>query len=320
MNAITLGQALEEHQAAMIGVLSDQTVKWYATKLKSLKDYLGANHRLDSITLSDLRKWRALLEKRTTRYDSHPTKPVQQGGLAPETFRSIVRGVRLFFRWCVAEGLLVTNPAERLELPKREKNPRKGIAESDMHHIIDAAKSDTRDYALCLFMADTACRAGGITTLKISDLDLANRRAIVTEKGLGGHGLPRAVFFEQDTTEALRAWLQERETWPHHETEYVFIGTRGPLTYSGVYLLIKRIAKSLGLAGGWNPHNWRHGAARAMLKNGASLAHVQQILGHADVSTTARFYATFATRELQEAHDRYSWRAGSGLQPEVQHG
>ncbi len=315
MKAAALGSMIGDYILSMTGVKSPATVKWYASRLKSLAVFIGADRDVTSITIADLRKWRAALNGKATRFEDHPTRPTESGGLASETFRGYVRAVRIFFRWLVAEDVLSKNPADRLELPPRSKLPRKGIEAGDMQHIIEAAHSphgyaynQARDYALTLFMADTACRAGGIYNLKVADLDLPNRRATVTEKGLGGNGLPRAVFLEPDTVKAVQAWLDQRPAdWP--DADYVFNTPKGSLTYSGVYLVIKRLAKHAEVTTGWNPHNWRHGAARAMLNNGASLAHVQQILGHADVSTTARFYGTFATRELQDAHDRYSWRA-----------
>lgn len=318
MIAATLGTTLDDYILSMTGVKSTATIKWYATRLKSLVVFIGADRDVTSITIADLRKWRVAMSGKTTRFEDHPTRPTKGGGLASETFRGYVRAVRIFFRWLVAEDVLSKNPADRLELPPRAKLPRKGIEAGDMQRIIEAARgphgygyNQARDYALTLFMADTACRAGGIYNLKVADLDLPNRRANVTEKGLGGNGLPRAVFIEPDTIKAVQAWLDQRSNdWP--DSEYVFNTPKGKLKHSGVYQLIKRLAKHADVGPGWNPHNWRHGAARAMLTNGASLAHVQQILGHADVSTTARSYGTFATRELQQAHDRYSWRAQGG--------
>ncbi len=319
MNVATLGEMLDNYILSMTGVKSPATVKWYATRLKSLAAFIGADRDVTTVTLYDLRKWRAALSGKATRFEEHPTRPTESGGLASETFRGYVRAARIFFRWLVAEDVLSKNPADRLELPPRAKLPRKGIEAGDMQHIIEAARDTShdydhhqaRDYALTLFMADTACRAGGIYNLKVADLDLPNRRATVTEKGLGGNGLSRAVFVEPETVTALQAWLEHRPAdWP--DADYVFNTPKGKLNYSGVYQVIKRLAKRANVGPGWNPHNWRHGAARAMLTNGASLAHVQQTLGHADVSTTARFYGTFSTRELQDAHDRYSWRAQGG--------
>lgn len=314
----TLGEMVESFLLDKAGVTSPDTVKWYGMRLKNLVNFIGADRDIATITIADLRKWRAALQAKHTRYETHPTRPTINSGLSAEGFRGYVRAVRILFFWLADEGAIATSPARRFELPPCDRVPRKGIADEDMQRIIKTVTQRTkkkgkanahnlRDRAMVLFLADTACRAGGVYNLKLTDLDLDHCKAIVTEKGLAGNGLPRAVFMEPDAVAALRAWLNARPPWP--DSEYVFNGRKGRMKHSGVYQAIERVAKRAGVETGWNPHNWRHGAARAMLNNGASLAHVQQILGHTDVSTTARFYGTFSTRELQAAHDRYSWRA-----------
>lgn len=109
----------------------------------------------------------------------------------------------------------------------------------------------------------------------------------------------------------MRAWLELRPTVTH---PYVFtsqFNPYNPLTPAGIYRVIQRLASRAGVERGWNPHNWRHGAARAMLKNGANLAEVSQILGHNSITVTADFYATFADDELREAALRTSWVSAS---------
>ncbi len=70
---------------------------------------------------------------------------------------------------------------------------------------------------------------------------------------------------------------------------------------------VGRTQQIAGVGGGFNPHNWRYGAARGMIKNGASLIEVCQLLGHSSVTVTGDYYGTFDEEELRESHREYSW-------------
>ena len=110
--------------------------------------------------------------------------------------------------------------------------------------------------------------------------------------------------------QAIEDWLKVRPC--KKECPYVFVnihkkgGVHG-LTVSGVYQAIERIAEKVGVTSDWNPHNWRHGSARGMIKQGASLSEVSQLLGHSTVTVTGDFYGIFSEEELHESHKSYSW-------------
>jgi site-specific recombinase XerD len=304
--------ALEEFYLSMEGVVSPKTLKWYNHKLGSLMVDIGDND-LEEVTIHDLRKWRSKLAKQKQKFIDHPTKPTIEGGLSKHTLHMYVRACRRFFKWMEEEEYIDNNPAKRLELPPKPKSYRRGIKETERDLILKQAIGNERDYAMALFLADTACRVGGIAGLKIQDLDLENDCAVVHEKGRGGNQKARLVFFQQKTKRALIEWLAIRPETPN--CFYVFggfkkggtrLGWHG-LTESGVYQVIKRLAKKAGVDHGFNPHNWRHGAARGMIKNGASLAVVSQILGHSSTQVTGDIYGILSENELRETHHKHSW-------------
>lgn len=304
--------ALEDFYLSMEGVASPKTVKWYRQKLQALSWSLG-DCTIEEVDIRMLRTWRAHLAQQGERYTNHPTKPVQRGGLSWDTLHGHVRACRRFFKWLEEEEYLDFNPAKKLELPPKPKKVRKGIKENDRDLIIQEAKGSARDYAIVMFLADTACRVGGLVGLKVGDIDLNLQVAIVHEKGRGGNKKARSVFFGKKTKRALEEWLKIRTSTP--DCPYVFVssGTGGTISEvhglkeSGVYQVLKRLAKKAGVEGGYNPHNWRHGAARGMIKNGASLIEVCQLLGHSSVTVTGDFYGVFSEDELQESHREYSW-------------
>ncbi len=281
---MTIAQALALFLQSIRGLLSPATVGWYTHRLAPLTAALG-RRQVSTITLDDLRAWRATLSERR---------------MSPWTLHAHVRAARRLFKWLVEDGKLEKSPAARLELPPLPLDPARGIASADMAKMIRAAKASPRDYALCLFLADTAARVGGVAGLKVEELDLVTGRVLVREKG----SKARAVYFTGRTGRALRVYLGGRKSGP------VFLGCRGraePLKAGGIYQVLKRLARRAGVLRKFNPHAWRHGVARRWLQErGANLGVVSQLLGHSDVSVTSRFYGAFVDEELRQAHRRYT--------------
>ena len=268
---------------AMTGVMSPATVRWYQRRLVPFLAALGSR-AVSRLTVDDLRAWRAALCERP---------------LSPWTLHGHVRAVRRLFAWLVEEGHLRDSPAARLELPSLPMEPAKGITAADMQKVMQVASDNPRDYALCLFLADTGARVGGVAGLGVDDLDFISGRAEVREKG----SKARTVYLTRRTCRALRDYLGSRRSGP------VFLDDRRrgkPLQAGGIYQVIERLARRAGVTGRWNPHAWRHGAARGWLKAGANLAQVSQMLGHSDVSVTVKFYGAFVDEELKAAHRKYT--------------
>jgi integrase/recombinase XerD len=128
--------------------------------------------------------------------------------------------------------------------------------------------------------------------------------ATVREKGRGGQRKARTVFISPRTVAALRQYLDGRSS---DDAQPVFWGQRGPLTTSGVFQRLKRLARTAQIHGRSNPHAFRHGFVRGALQNGADLSTVARLVGHSNVGITAQFYARWTEVELKEKHDRVSW-------------
>jgi integrase len=305
-----LTEALQVFLTSLKGVKSPETVAWYAKRLKPLVEQFG-DRPIEAITIYDLRIWRAELASRVKRYSGHPYRQEEDGKLSPITVHGHVRASRRFFRWLVADGLLESSPAERLELPKKPRIIRDGLPEAHRDALIKAAADNPRDLAIALFLADTACRRGGVAGLNLQALDLRRRRAVVYEKGLGGSGKGRVVFFGRRTADALRTWLAIRPKWVKTDAVFLswdhgrYIDKR--LTGPGINQVMKRLGKKAGIQKGYNPHNWRHGCARGMTRRKAPLQSLSQLMGHSSVSVTADIYGTLDEDDLQQMHDECSW-------------
>jgi integrase len=301
---MNLSGALREFDLSLVGNAAESTRLWYRQRLGALVEFVG-DVEIEELSISDLRRWRAMLVERNGRWKDHPTRPAEKGGLSTWTVRGYLRAVRAFCNWLVREGLMVSSPAARLRLPPRPQNPPKAVSPDDVLRMLEVA--DVRDRAIVSVLAATGCRVGGLCDLRLSDLELEHEpaRAMVREKGRGGKKA-RLVFFGPQTVGALRKWLEIR---PDHDSEedHVFLGQRGPLTEAGVYQVLRRLAKKAKIGGRFNPHAFRHAFARGALENGADLGTVSQLLGHSGIGVTNEFYGRWSVDELGRRSERYGW-------------
>jgi len=190
-----------------------------------------------------------------------------------------------------------------IKRPRRRDPLPKAIASTDYLKIFNATldtDSGVRDRAILAVFADTGCRLGGLLSLTLERLDIANQRGIVIEKG----GRARAVHFTTYTARLLNQWLAVRVS----ESDKVFtsIRTGAGLTDSGVNQILKRLKNRACVRGRVNPHSFRHNFAREYLRNGGDVITLARLLGHSDVQTTAAYYAVFTEDELKELHDKFT--------------
>lgn len=304
---LTMQEAVEQFYCSMDGILAPTTVRFYHDRLPSLLAFLGPESPVNQITIQQLRQWRSSLVNRTgiyqNRNSSHP--PVQKH-LAPATIHQYVRSTKRLFRWLFLEGYTETNPAARLELPQLPSGPgqAKSISARDVLKLLEAAQTP-RDRALILVLCDTAARVGGIASLTLDDIDFEQGMATVHEKGKGGSGKYRHIFFTDATIQALAVYLPERKAAPG--VNALFTNKSGqPLTTSGLREILRRISKLVGIKRA-NPHSFRHGAIRAMLNSGMSLPAASQIAGHSSVTITGDIYGRVSETQLRALHNQHSW-------------
>jgi len=241
---------------------SPRTVGSYREKLGHLVRFLEDPH-VEDVTIDDLRRFLAW------QYEK---------GLSPFTIKSRVRAFKRLWNFCQAEGITESNPAARIRTPQPRREAPKGIAWGDFLALLETTQGgsvlDIRDRALILFLADSGCRVGGLCGLRVGDVDLEARRALVREKGEKS----RLVFFQEPTAGALAAWLEIR---PEDKGTWVFVSFKGGyerLTPSGVYNILAARGKRAGCKGPVNPHAFRHAFARAYLTRGGDLGTLSWVI------------------------------------------
>lgn len=304
-NPMKINKAIDLFLQSLSGVRSQATIRWYNDLLRRFAACF-ADRLIDEITIYDLRSYRSELVEKRTRYGGGSTHPEEAEGLSPFTIHASIKAVKRFFSWCHEEELIPSNPASRLEVPPLPRKTRKGINDEDADKMIRTAKAHPRDYAILCFVRDTGCRIGGVTSLKISNLNLNSNvdaerlQAVVYEKG----AQDRTVYLTPTALKALEAWMEIRPDWVSHDLAFTTYGGK-PLTEKGVYEIFRRIAQQANIRENWSPHEWRHRFAKTLLSNGANLQQVSQMLGHKSITVTSQFYGKLAQNQVQEAYQRY---------------
>lgn len=224
-------------------------------------------------------------------------------GLRPSTVARKIAAVRGLHRFLVAEGLAEVDPTVLLEGPRRGEPLPKALTVDEVLRLLEAPDLGTdlgvRDAALLEFLYATGCRVSEAVGLDLLDLDLEGGTAIVTGKG----DRQRLVPLGRYAVAAITAYLPVRMGLRRGRRDpgKVFLNARGrPIGRQGVWDVVRRNASRAGFPPGKvSPHVLRHSAATHMVQGGADLRTVQEILGHASISTT-QVYTRLSPEHLLE--------------------
>ncbi len=211
-----------------------------------------------------------------------------------------VAAIRTFYRWLARLELVQQTPAELLSPPKSPRHLPRVLTETEASDVCDAQPTSTppslRDRALVELLYGAGLRVGEAHALDRDDLHL-DQALVHIRHGKGGK--ERIVPLGPPAIQALRAWLEASPT----DQQAVFLNRHGTrLSARSMRRIVKRHALSRGVAG-VHPHALRHSFATHLLDSGADLRSIQELLGHASLSTTQR-YTHVSTAGLQEVYRR----------------
>ena len=219
--------------------------------------------------------------------------------------------LRSFYRHLRREEAIDDDPAAQLETPRRGKKLPEVLSYGEVQKLLAQPRGDDpvalRDRALLELMYASGLRASETISLEVSDVDLD--RGIVRAKGKGSK--ERLVPIGGKASAAIRVYLRSArgQLVGAAEERKLFVNFRGgPLTRQGLYKIVLRHAESAGLGNRMSPHTLRHSFATHLLAGGCDLRSVQEMLGHADLSTT-QLYTHLSGEELKEAYFKAHPRA-----------
>ena len=209
-------------------------------------------------------------------------------GLKTSSSARKLAALRTFFRYLCREGTLERNPARALLSPRLEKRVPTHLDEGDVARLLEMPgdnEAALRGRAILEMLYATGIRCAELVGLDLSEVDLRERMVRVLGKGRK----ERIVPFGGHARDALVAYLAIRDR-ARPRSEAVFVNARGGrLTDRSVRLLVARRVRQVALARRVSPHTLRHSFATHLLERGADLRAIQELLGHASLSTTQRY-------------------------------
>ena len=237
---------------------------------------------------------------------------LNERGYVATTKARKVAAAKSFFKFMVAEGDIKNDPTQDVGSPKMGKSLPKPISVSQVHRLIEQpakqGKSDAkRDTAILQLLYASGMRVSELVALNMDDVNTAEGYVRCFGKGHKERIIPiheRAASAVDDYTEEVRPRLV------HNMNEQaLFLNARGErLTRQGLWQILKDYAKAAGLEADITPHTLRHSFATHMLNGGADLRSVQELLGHANISTT-QVYTHLTTEHVRRTYEKAHPRA-----------
>jgi integrase/recombinase XerD len=228
-------------------------------------------------------------------------------GLAPASIRRSISALRTYFKFLLAEGVVVADPSERLESPRGWRSLPAVLTVDEVGQLLDAVTIDEplafRDRAMLELAYGAGLRVSEWIALGVKDVLWDDHLVRVFGKGskerlvpIGGRAAGAAAVYLRE----LRPKLERGEG-----QGLLLLNARGePLTRMGAWKVLRKYVEKAGLAKHVTPHTLRHSFATHLLEGGADLRAVQEMLGHADISTT-QIYTHVDREYLRSVHKQY---------------
>jgi integrase/recombinase XerD len=238
---------------------------------------------------------------------------LKERGYVPTTIARKVAAARSFFGFMVAEGNIKTNPTENMSSPSVGKALPKPIPINQVRLLLEQpAKLSTseakRDRAMLELLYASGMRISELVALNMGDVNFEGDYFV---RCLGKGRKERIIPLYQQVANVVKKYVDEdRPKLAHGRKETaLFLNARGDrLTRQGFWQKLKEYAKSAGLSPQISPHTLRHSFATHMLSGGADLRSVQELLGHANISTT-QVYTHLTTEQVRRTYDKSHPRA-----------
>ncbi len=220
--------------------------------------------------------------------------------------------VRSFFGFMVEEGALPSDPSENISTPRLGRSLPEVLTEEEVERLLSApdgdSPDDARDRAMLELLYACGLRVSELVSLDVEDIDL--EQGFVRCFGKGSK--ERIVPVHPQAAHVLGAYLTRDRTRlaAKKPTKAAFLSKKGArLSRQGFWYILRGLARRAGLEGRVTPHTLRHSFATHLLRGGAPLRHVQELLGHASITTT-QVYTHLTSEHVRDEYQRAHPRAG----------
>ena len=238
---------------------------------------------------------------------------LKQEGRAASTVARKLASIKAFYRFLTAERYIRRNPAEVLEAASRGLHLPKVLSVQEVERLLDEPNLGTldgyRDKTMLELLYATGMRVSELVNVPLKNVDMKMQYVIVMGKGSKERMLPlgrTALHYLEHYLSVVRPQLLHGK--PDAAAELFVTGWGGPMTRERFYEIIVAYGKSAGISKRVTPHMLRHSFATHLLNNGTDLRIVQELLGHADISTT-QIYTHLDLERLREVYDKTHPRA-----------
>lgn len=289
----------EQYLAVELG-LADNTRTAYLRDLRLLQKALGQKSSEELLTISR-RQLLAYLSQ------------LKQAGRSPTTIARKLASIKAFYRFLTAERYIRRDPAEVLEAAQKGIHLPKFLSVQEVDELLEQPNLGTlegyRDKTMLETLYATGMRVSELVSVPVENVDLKMQYLIVMGKGSKERMLPlgrTALKYLERYLNVVRPQLLHNK--PDSCKELFVTSWGGPLTRQRVNELLEGYAQSAGITKRVTPHMLRHSFATHLLNNGTDLRVVQELLGHADISTT-QIYTHLDMARLREVYDKTHPRA-----------
>lgn len=238
---------------------------------------------------------------------------LKREGRAASTVARKLASIKAFYRFLTAERYIRRNPAEVLEAASRGLHLPKVLSVQEVERLLDEPNLGTldgyRDKTMLELLYATGMRVSELVNVPVKNVDMKMQYVIVMGKGSKERMLPlgrTALHYLEHYLSVVRPQLLHGK--PDKAAELFVTGWGGPMTRERFYEIIVAYGKSAGISKRVTPHMLRHSFATHLLNNGTDLRIVQELLGHADISTT-QIYTHLDVERLREVYDKTHPRA-----------
>lgn len=280
--------------------MSKHTVESYRRDVTKLRDFIAEFYNekpADRVTDEELFEFVRELSKTGTKKTS---------------LNRTISGIKAFYKFMVLENYIGQSPAERLETSAVPRSFPDALSHNEVMKIIDSMdlslKNATRNRAMIETLYGCGLRVTELVTLKISNLHFDEGYITITGKG----NKQRLVPIGGEAMKWINLYLEERRGLKINEKsrDMLFLNNRGNgLTRVMIFLIIKKAAETAGIKKSISPHTLRHSFATELLKNGADLRAIQDMLGHESITTTEIYFElnnTHLKDSLIKYHPRFA--------------
>ena len=267
---------------------SENTISSYKRDLNKMNLYLKKD--FIKLTKADIQKYIQNLSKNES----------------SNTISRTISSLKSFYKFLEINKYTNTNPLTTIISPKTARKLPKVLSEEEVNKLLDINLNNDFDYrnkAMLELMYSSGLRVSELINLTVNDVDLKNSLVRIFGKG----SKERIVPLNDYATEALNNYIlyHRPKLFKQKENNYLFLNNHGnQMTRQGFFKTLKKITKEKGIKSELSPHTLRHSFATHLLKYGADLRSIQELLGHSDISTT-QIYTHITNEMLEKNYHEY---------------